>query len=202
MPNVPSVIGRVVATELKPSTPHQFFFWTARSAPVGIGALVRVEGDGRIVYGVVTDAYAYSDLASPLDAVVGAGGDPAAWREPAHRSEIRLFQTAVLRHEPEEPLQQVPLGEVFLASDADAALAEEDLHAYRRLGIEPAPFRRVRYFAPYKPDGVNLNTLRTHPGLTATEPLVWGLSEVLDYAEVLLNRDYVHAKADALLDFL
>src|SRR2546429_251235 len=76
MPNAPSVIGRVVATELKPSTPHQFFFWTARSAPVGIGALVRVEGDGRIVYGVVTDAYAYSDLASPLDAVVGAGGGP------------------------------------------------------------------------------------------------------------------------------
>src|SRR5690606_4548574 len=35
-------IGRVVATELKPSTPHQFHFWTARESAVGIGAIVRV----------------------------------------------------------------------------------------------------------------------------------------------------------------
>ena len=55
-------IGRVVATELKPSTPHQFHFWTARESPIGIGAIVRVEEDGRTVYGVVTDGFAYSDL--------------------------------------------------------------------------------------------------------------------------------------------
>src|SRR6185312_10319678 len=36
-------LGRVVATELKPSTPHQFHFWTARDGPIGIGAIVRVE---------------------------------------------------------------------------------------------------------------------------------------------------------------
>ena len=36
-------VGRVVATELKPSTPHQFHFWTARDSPIGIGAIVRVE---------------------------------------------------------------------------------------------------------------------------------------------------------------
>src|SRR3989449_11084041 len=34
------------------------------------------------------------------------------------------------------------------------------------------------------------------------EPLVWGLREVLDYAEVLLNRDDIDAKADAFIDFL
>ena len=37
-------VGRVVATELKPSTPHQFHFWTARESPIGIGAIVRVRG--------------------------------------------------------------------------------------------------------------------------------------------------------------
>jgi hypothetical protein len=31
---------------------------------------------------------------------------------------------------------------------------------------------------------------------------VWGLREVLDYHEVLLNRDDIDAKADAFLDFL
>jgi len=28
-------IGRVVATELKPSTPHQFHFWTANETTIG-----------------------------------------------------------------------------------------------------------------------------------------------------------------------
>ena len=33
-------------------------------------------------------------------------------------------------------------------------------------------------------------------------PLVWGLREVIEYAEVLLSRDDVDAKADALIDFI
>jgi hypothetical protein len=50
---------------------------------------------------------------------------------------------------------------------------------------------------------VNLNTLRTHEALSGnTEPLVWGLREVLDYAEVVLNRDDIDAKADAFIDIL
>ena len=71
-------LGRVVATELKPSTPHQFHFWTARETPIGIGAIVRVEENGRVVFGVVTDGFAYSDLMTPMHAVIGADGDPVA----------------------------------------------------------------------------------------------------------------------------
>ena len=296
-------VGRVVATELKPSTPHQFHFWTARESPIGIGAIVRVEQDGRVVYGVVTDGFAYSDLVTPMHAVIGADGDPvAAGAEPTARAEIRLFTAAVLRQIPEEPLQPVPLGSVWLASDDDVVLAlrmdaytggdratgipvglyatgglespvyldgdfllgpeaahlnitgvsglatktsavefllssifqtfpshkgsiaavcfnvkgpdlcfldqpsslgEEDLRQYARLGLHPEPFQDVHYYAPLKADGVNLNSLRTNEALAGnTEPLVWGLREVLDYAEVVLNRDDIDAKADAFIDFL
>lgn len=296
-------IGRVVATELKPSTPHQFHFWTARESPIGIGAIVRVEEGSRVVYGVVTDGFAYSDLTSPLHAVLGSEGDPSlAATEPTARAEIRLYTAAVLRQLPEEPLQPVPLGSVWLASDTDvisalrmdgytgreratgipvglyaagglespvyldcdfllgpeaahlnitgvsglatktsavefllgsifqtfpphkgsvaavcfnvkgpdlcfldqpATLNPEDLRQYARLGLTPKPFDIVRYYAPLKPDGVNLNTLRTNEALSGnTEPLVWGLREVLDYAEVVLNRDDIDAKADAFIDFL
>ena len=296
-------IGRVVATELKPSTPHQFHFWTARESPIGIGAIVRVEEAGRTVHGVVTDGFAYSDLMTPMHAVIGADGDPvAAGAEPTARAEIRLFTAAVLRQIPEEPLQPVPLGSVWLADDADvllalrmdsytggarpsgvpvglyaagglespvyldcdfllgpeaahlnitgvsglatktsavefllasifqtfpahkgsvaalcfnvkgpdlcfldqpATLSEGDLRLYQRLGLRPEPFEDVHYYAPLRPDGVNLNTLRTNEALAAnTEPLIWGLREVLDYAEVVLNRDDVDAKADAFIDFL
>src|SRR5215204_2671934 len=296
-------IGRVVATELKPSTPHQFHFWTARESPIGIGAIVRVEQNDRVVYGVVTDGFAYSDLVTPMLAVIGSDGDPvSAGVEPTARAEIRLYTAAVLRQIPEEPLQPVPLGSVWLASDADvvlalrmdaytsgdrptgipvglyaagglespvyldcdfllgpeaahlnitgvsglatktsavefllssifqtfpahkgsvaavcfnvkgpdlcfldqaATLAEEDRRQYARLGLRPEPFEDVRYYAPLKADGVNLNSLRTNEALAAnTEPLVWGLREVLDYAEVVLNRDDIDAKADAFIDFL
>jgi hypothetical protein len=296
-------IGRVVATELKPSTPHQFHFWTARDGPIGIGAIVRVQEGDRTVYGVVTDGFAYSDLVTPMHAVIGADGDPvAAGEEPSNRVEIRLFTAAVLRQMPEEPLQPVPIGPVWLADDADvllalrmdtytggerpsgvpvglyaaggmespvyldcdfllgpeaahlnitgvsglatktsavefllasvfqtfprhkgsvaahcfnvkgpdlcfldqaAALSEEDRRLYQRLGLRPEPFPNVHYYAPHRPDGVNLNTLRTNEALAAnTQPLVWGLREVLDYAEVVLNRDDVDAKADAFIDFL
>jgi hypothetical protein len=296
-------IGRVVATELKPATPHQFHFWTATDTSIGIGAIVRVEASGRLVYGVVTDGFAYSDLATPLHDVIGAEGDPAqAAERPTARAEIRLWTAAVLRQVPEEPLQPVPLGAVHVAGDADVAAAlrmdgylntaqptaipvglyesggleapvyldadfllgpeaahmnisgmsglatktsavefllssifqhypvhrgsvaavcfnvkgpdllfldqagtldDADRRRYARLGIEPGPFERVHYFAPFKADGVNLNTLRTHAELARTvEPLVWGLIEVLDFAEVLLNRDDIDAKADAFIDFL
>ncbi|MFL5462292.1 MAG: ATP-binding protein [Gemmatimonadales bacterium] len=296
-------VGRVVATELKPSTPHQFYFWTAQASPIGIGAIVRVEDRGRTVFGVVTDGFAYSDLVSPLQAVIGAEGDPAGNNsKEAGRAEIRLYAAAVLRQLPEEPLQPVPLGPVWLAADSDVALAlrmdgytaherttgipvglyaagglespvyldadfllgpeaahlnitgvsglatktsavefllgsifqtfpahkgtvaalcfnvkgpdlcfldqpatlsAQDQRQYARLGLTPRPFSMVRYFAPLKPDGVNLNTLRTNEELASnTEPLVWGLREVLDYAEVVLNRDDIDAKADAFIDFL
>ena len=50
---------------------------------------------------------------------------------------------------------------------------------------------------------MNLNSLRTNEALSGnTEPLVWGSREVLDYAEVVLNRDDIDAKADAFIDFL
>ncbi|HTK43553.1 MAG TPA: hypothetical protein VL287_18345 [Gemmatimonadales bacterium] len=285
-------VGQVVATELKPSTPHQFWFRALPDAAVGIGAIVRVEGSGRAVYAVVIDASAFAD---PLT-------DPEAHDEPAGRAEVRVYLGAVLRQLPEEPLQPVPLGPVFLASDADVRLAlrmdaytdrerptgipvglyaagglespvfldadflvgpeaahlnisgvsglatktsaveflltsvfqtfpahkgsvaavclnvkgpdlcfldqpgsitDEDRRLYTRLGLRPEPFAHVRYYAPLKPDGANLNTLRTHEQLAAnTEPLIWGLREVVDYAEVVLNRDDVDAKADAVIDFL
>ena len=52
-------------------------------------------------------------------------------------------------------------------------------------------------------DGVSLNTLRSNEALLHNvTPLTWGLREVLQYAEVLLNKDDVDAKADALIDFI
>jgi DNA helicase HerA-like ATPase len=302
-------LGRVVGTERQPNTPHEFHFWTSIDAPVGIGTIVRVEGTHPVggvvpvVYGVVTDGRSYTDIPSPLVDVLGFDGDPAGVAlAPTERTEIRLYTAAVLRQEPEEPLQPVPMGEVFAATDADVAFAlrmdsylreesrtaipiglyhagttsapihldadfllgpeaahlsisgvsglatktsaiewllaslfahfpnskgsvaavcfnvkgpdllyldqptelpDEDLAMYERLGVPAKPFENVQYFAPYKADGRSLNTIRSNEALIHNvTPLTWGLREVLQFAEVLLNKDDVDAKADALIDFI
>ena len=303
------VIGRVVATERKPNTPHEFHFWTAVNAPIGIGTIVRVESPVAVggclprVYGVVMEGFSYSDLQSPLHDVLGHDGTPTGGPQAAtERTEIRLYTAHVLRHIPEEPLQPVPLGAVFLADDVDVAIAlrmdgylraesrtaipigvyraggilspiyvdadflvgpeaahlnisgvsglatktsaiewllqsifthfpaqrgtvaavcfnvkgsdlcfldqpgkleDADRELYELLQVPAEPFKDVRYYAPYTSRGIALNTLRSHPDLAdAVEPLTWGLGEVLQFAEVLLNKDDVDAKADALIDFI
>ncbi|MEP6494034.1 MAG: ATP-binding protein [bacterium] len=309
IPEHASPLGRVVATERKPNTPHEFHFWTALDSPVGIGTIVRVEGahpvNGQIpqIYGVVVEGFSYTDLQTPLHDVLGHDGSPGmASLAATERAEIRLYTAAVLRQIPEEPMQPVPMGRVFLAEDADVAVALRmdgyikegsstgipigvyraggtdaaiyldadfligpeaahlnitgvsglatktsaiewilgsifthfpeqkgsvaavcfnvkgpdlcflDLPAeigaadkviYDKCGVPPRPFENVQYFAPYKADGFSLNTLRSNEGLLHNvSPLTWGLREVLQYAEVLLNKDDVDAKADALIDFI
>ena len=300
-----SPIGRVVGTERKPNTPHEFHFWTAPESDVGIGTLVKVVIDGAralTVYGIVVDGASYSDLQTALHDYIGLQADPAP-RVPAatERPEIRLYTAAVLRHEPPEPLQPVPSGSVYLASDEDvrvalrmdayakpggtgipaglyvtggqkapiyldadfllgpeaahlnitgvsglatktsavlfllasifehltpekgsvaalcfnvkgpdllfldqnADLTEEDAELYDLLSVPPKAFDKVHYYAPYKQDGYNLNTLRTHEALADNvQPLVWGLEQILKFAEVLLTREDVDAKADALIEFI
>ncbi|UCC71191.1 MAG: ATP-binding protein [Gemmatimonadota bacterium] len=297
------LIGRVVATERKPNTTHEFHFWTSLAAQIGIGSIVRVVAEAQTVYGVVVEGFSYTDLMSPLHDYIGADADPEAEAHaPSARPEIRLYSAAVLRREPEEPVQPVPMGAVHLADDSDVVvglrmdsyvgvenetgiplglytsgglearvyldadfllgpeaahlnitgvsglatktslvefllasvfehmpenkgsvaavcfnvkgsdllfldqpgeLDESDLHMYGLLKVPAEPFDNVRYFAPYRADGWNLNTLRTHAELMSNvRPLRWGLKEVLQFSEVLLTRDDLDAKADALVDFI
>src|SRR4051812_15525982 len=125
-----SILGRVVATERRPNTPHEFHFWTALDSPVGIGTIVRVDGRDAVngvvprVYGIVTEGFSWTDLASPLHDVMGHDANPADnTNHHTQRAEIRLYTAQVLRHIPEEPLQPVPMGTVFLADEVDVAIA-------------------------------------------------------------------------------
>ncbi len=302
-------LGRVVATERKPNTPHEFHFWTAIDSPVGIGTIVRVDGaqpiDGQIphIYGIIVEGFSYTDLQTPMHDVLGHDGSPTlAGFASTERAEIRLYTAAVLRQIPEEPLQPVPMGQVFLAEEADVQVAlrmdsylrdgantgipigvyraggtdaviyldadfllgpeaahlnitgvsglatktsavewllaslfrhfpedkgsiaavcfnvkgpdlcyldqpgkieRSDEILYEKLGVEPKPFESVEYFAPYTAKGLALNTFRNNEALLDNvTPLTWGLREVLQFAEVLLNKDDVDAKADALIDFI
>lgn len=353
-------IGRVVATERKPNSPHEFHFLAASDAPVGIGAIVRVARDGAgtlatlagrrptgngptsngptgngptgngpagngpagngptgngpmggEAYGVVVEGVRYTEPTSgSRDAGVritgaayeGHDADTPPGRTDTDTREVLLYSAQVLRHVPEEPLQPVAIGQVYLASDAEITTAlrmegystgpdrrgipigvyraagsaapvfldadflvgpeaahlnisgvsglatktsaiefllqamfahfpkqkgavaavcfnvkgpdlcfldqpgrisAEDHELYRLLNVPAEPFKHVQYYAPYTARGLQLNTLRTHPDVAdSVQPLTWGLGEVLQFADVLLTKDDIDAKADALIDFI
>jgi len=115
-------IGRVIGTEKRPNTAYTFFFWTEPGAPVGIGSLVRVACEEATVYGTVVEAHGFNDLESPLHEFMSMGGR-AGIEPPTVRPEMRVFQAAVLRRDPEEPVGAVPIGKVFLANEADVRAA-------------------------------------------------------------------------------
>lgn len=116
------LIGRVVATERQPSTAFQFHFWATPDSPIGIGTLVVVATPDRTVWGIVTEGQGYNDVVSPMFDFLGADGNPQA-HPPTERPEIRVYTAAVLRHEPEQPVQPVPIGPVYLATEQDVLTA-------------------------------------------------------------------------------
>ena len=311
-------IGRVIATESKPTTAYSFSFWAADGdQKVGIGTLVMVKKGDLEVYGVVVEGFGFTDLGSALHDYIGSEGDPGA-EAATIRPEVKCYTAAVLRVDPEEPLQPVPVAPVYLADDLavgkalrmDAfqdrtgipvglyqngdvlspvyldsefllgpeaahlnitgvsglatktssiefvlgsifehfredvavvcfnvkgsdmlfldfpaftregaqagtetghygsggpspSLDDREREMYARLRVPCEPFGSVKYYAPFKSDRVNLNTLRTHPDLVGSvTPMSWGLKDILQYTEVVLNRDDVDAKADALIQYI
>ena len=306
------IIGRVVATEKKPNTAQSFSFWTNLDSPVGIGTIVKVESDRiylnkkneeykRTIYGIVNEGISYTDLETPMHDYISSDCEPTANHlAQTERPEIRYYTAYVLKMEPEEPIQPVAIGNVFLAEDADVkkslrmdkfedsqipvglyvngenqspvyldsnfllgpeaahlnvtgvsglatktsiiefllssifqkyqsesnekiatvlfnvkgydllfldqpaeTLSADEKEMYNKLDMEVKAFENVQYFAPYKDDGVNLNTLRTNDHLMHNvNPLSWGLEEIFDHVQVLLNSDDIDAKADAFLSFM
>ncbi|MGC8834841.1 MAG: ATP-binding protein [Armatimonadota bacterium] len=316
-------VGRVVATEKQPNTAFKFHFWTPQQSPVGIGSLVKVVQDDVTAYGVVIEGCRYSDVDTPMSDYIGSLQNPEH-QHPTFRPDIKVYTAGVLRIIPEEPLQPVPLGAVYLADDEDIRfslrmddywdrtgipvglyqngdrlspvyldwefllgpeaahmnitgvsglgtktsaveiilqsvfaaskrlkktnprghwsvaafcfnvkgpdllfldlpqevsndhpmasayrdngippLTEQDREMYRLLGIPCAPFENVVYYAPLSTDYRTPNTLRAHPELIGSvRGLCWGLEQVLGYAEVMLNKDDIEAKADALLEYI
>lgn len=94
---------------------------------------------------------------------------------------------------------------LYLDQDGTKELDALDYSIYRACGLDPRPFDRVKYFAPYAKDGFNLLTIRRNEELEAinpTRPITFGLKDVVRHAEVLLNRDDLDAKADGYLQFV
>ena len=192
----PRLLGRVVATEKKPNTAHEFHFWTSVDSPIGIGTIVRVDsatpvnGVLPLVYGVVVEGFSYTDLLSPIHDVLGHDGSPeGASVAPTQRAEIRLYTAHVLRQIPEEPLQPVPMGTVALASDEDVAVAlrmDGYLDPAARTAIPVGLYRAGAMEAPIYldadfllgPEAAHLNITGVSGLATKTSAVEWLLASI------------------------
>jgi hypothetical protein len=193
------LLGRVVATERKPNTPHEFHFWTSLDSPIGIGTIVRVDGETPVagqlvrVYGVVVEGFSYTDLQSPIHDVLGHDGTPGGASVAAtQRAEIRLYTAHVLRQIPEEPLQPVPMGAVALASDEDVAVAlrmDGYLQPGSRTGIPVGIYRAGAMEAPIYldadfllgPEAAHLNITGVSGLATKTSAVEWLLASIFTH---------------------
>src|SRR6267143_2058095 len=123
-------------------------------------------------------------------------------------SAVEWLLSSLFKHFPEEKGSIAAVcfnvkGPDLCYLDQPGKVEQTDEALYQKLGVEPKPFRKVEYFAPYTAKGLALNTFRNNEELLDNvTPLTWGLREVLQYAEVLLNKDDIDAKADALIDFI
>jgi DNA helicase HerA-like ATPase len=191
-----ALLGRVVATERKPNTAHEFHFWTSIDSPIGIGTIVRVDAETPVsgqlprVYGVVVEGFSYTDLQTPIHDVLGHDGSPAGASVGAtQRTEIRLYTAHVLRQIPEEPLQPVPMGKVALASDEDVAVAlrmDGYLQPESRTGIPVGIYRAGAMEAPIYldadfllgPEAAHLNITGVSGLATKTSAVEWLLASI------------------------
>jgi hypothetical protein len=190
------LLGRVVATEKKPNTAHEFHFWTSIDSPIGIGTIVRVDAEvpvnGQLprVYGIVVEGFSYTDLQSPIHDVLGHDGSPdGASLGATRRAEIRLYTAHVLRQIPEEPLQPVPMGAVALASDEDVAVAlrmDGYLKEESRTAIPVGLYRAGAMEAPIYldadfllgPEAAHLNISGVSGLATKTSAVEWLMSSI------------------------
>ena len=192
-------MGRVVATEKRPNTAHEFHFWTSLDSPIGIGTIVRVDGETPVggqlvrVYGVVVEGFSYTDLLSPIHDVLGHDGSPdSASVAATQRTEIRLYTAHVLRQMPEEPLQPVPMGRVALASDTDVAVAlrmDGYLQEGSNTGIPVGIYRAGTMEAPIYldaefllgPEAAHLNISGVSGLATKTSAVEWLLASIFTH---------------------
>ncbi|MEN6520572.1 MAG: ATP-binding protein [Armatimonadota bacterium] len=185
-------IGRVIATENKPNTAYSFNFWTPMDSPVGIGTLVHVQIEDKNIYGVVVEGFGFTDLASALHDFIAAEGNPEA--EPATlRPEVRCYAAAVLRVEPEEPLQPVPVGPVFLADDSAVSRALRMDSYQETSGIPIGLYQNGEFLSPVYLDAeFLLGPEAAHLNLTG----VSGLATKTSSIEFVLSSIFAHYKED------
>jgi uncharacterized protein len=203
-PEIPDVrpLGRVVATERRPNTPHEFHFWTALDANIGIGTIVRVDASVAVngtvptIYGVVMEGQSWTDMLSPLDDVLGRDGQPDGGLIATQRTEIRLYTANVLRHIPDEPLQPVPMGAVYLADDHDVAIAlrmDTYLDPAHRTAIPVGLYRSGGSESPvYLDADFLLGPEAAHLNITG----VSGLATKTSAVEWLLQSIFAHFPAE------
>jgi hypothetical protein len=107
------MIGTVVGTKNMPNTPEVFHFWIPHDEEsVAIGSIVKVEVDGRKVFGSVEGMMSYSEVDDFLLHQLSRGGDPSAVT-PNEEQSIVVCRAHVLKQDADRPLRH---GSVYYPS--------------------------------------------------------------------------------------
>ncbi len=100
------MIGTVVGTRNMPNTPEVFHFWIPRDEEsVAIGSVVKVESDGRLIFGSVEEMMSYSEVDDFLMHQLSRGGNPGVVT-PSEEQSVVVCTARVLKQDTERPLRR------------------------------------------------------------------------------------------------
>ncbi|MEE8167571.1 MAG: hypothetical protein V3T58_01700 [Candidatus Hydrothermarchaeales archaeon] len=107
------MIGTVVGTKNRPNTPEEFHFWIPNEEDtVAVGSVVRVDADGKQVYGAIEAMESYSEVEDFLMHQLSRGGDPAL-KIPNEEQSVIVCKARVLKQDLDRPLRH---GKVYYPS--------------------------------------------------------------------------------------
>ncbi len=99
------IVGTVVGTRQRPNTPEEFYFWIPTDeATIAVGSIVKVEEDGRRVFGSVEGMEIYSDVDDFLTHQLSRGGDPGI-ETPNEEQSVTVCKARTLKQDTDRPLR-------------------------------------------------------------------------------------------------
>lgn len=94
----PGVIGKVVATESRPATAAEFYFWTrSDNLAIEVGSIVVATSHEGMTFGLLDEPQRYSDLHSFMDDYIAHDFGDVTTDAPTAPPDVLVFKAKVLR---------------------------------------------------------------------------------------------------------
>ncbi|MDH7569029.1 MAG: hypothetical protein QHJ73_05530, partial [Armatimonadota bacterium] len=125
--NRAQIIGKVVATEQRPATAAEFYFWTCTdNDDIEVGSIVAAVSREGITFGVLDEPQRYTDLRAFMDDYIAHDFGNVQLQSPTSLPEILVFKARVLRTVltgGRERMRPTPAGNVYFPTTAGIQFA-------------------------------------------------------------------------------
>lgn len=188
----PGIIGKVVATESRPATASEFYFWTRNdNQAIEVGSIVCAVSREGIAFGVLDEPQRYTDLQCFMDDYIAHDFGDVGVRAPTDLPEILVFKAKVLRTLSDR-MRPTPPGDVYFPTPEGIqfAMYADRIDEERRIPAGLFPNSDGSITPIHIDEEFLLGMEGAHLNITG----VSGLATKTSYVEFLLRSLFSHSK--------